>query len=691
MRTVRLLPAIFFAAACGSSSNNNPDMSGNPDMSLGVRSLILLHTNDEHSHLFGDTPELDDFPPPTAAGSGAILGGVSRRAVLLQKERDAAKAAGADTLTVSAGDNSMGSLFQVAFPRTGPDYQMMKALGYDVTTLGNHEMDFGPDGLASAISAAKGSSGLPVIVASNIQFPNDPKVANLQALFDESGTDMTKPVHRTWIVTTPNGLKVGFIGAVGADAAYSAPNKAPITFSLPAGAKETDYATVEAQAWKDLQAASDKLHAGGANVVVVLSHSGVDLTDYTKGEDYLIAKNVTGVDVIVSGHTHVISPIQMVMNTTSNKPVWIQQADHFGYALGKIVLSVDATGKVSADMSASKVITIDDTTVPSDATINTLVSTTMADIEGTKLTGGTQSFAEQTLSEIMGSAVTNSGTAGNLFFKTVGTTAFDLAGFVHLKETPFSVLIADAEMYAGDKYAPAGKTNDVAVIATGALRSDLKKGKTGNIAFADLFATVPLGLSTVNGTIGYPLCRFGVYPIELKAALELTTSYAYTTSDSFYMITSGIKYEYDTTRPPFDFSGNPTDPANGRIIKMWLNTDHTMPGTFSATPVFDATNAANAGNFGWASTVNPAGDIYKIISTAYIASYAGSQGVTLKDPDTGATPFTLQQAILHRTDGSEIKDWEALGQFLQKSGAVPALYNSTTAQRAICDGPLCVK
>src|SRR5262249_2634896 len=162
------------------------------------------------------------------------------------------------------------------------DLTLLKAVGYDVTTVGNHELDFGPDGLASAINAGKAMGGIPVVVATNIQFHGDPKEANLKALYDDTGADDTKPIHKTWMMTTPNGLKVGFMGIIGADASYSVPNKAPLTFSLPMGAKETDYAMIEAQQWVDLQAGADKLHADGANVVVLLSHAGIDPDDHSK-------------------------------------------------------------------------------------------------------------------------------------------------------------------------------------------------------------------------------------------------------------------------------------------------------------------------------------------------------------------------------------------------------------------------
>lgn len=544
MRRTLLCSLVFvLGAGCSDGTKTNNDMGG------GSRTLVLLHTNDEHSHVLGDSPELDDFPPPSVAGSGAIKGGIGRRAKIFKQERDAAAAAGADTLTVSAGDNEMGTLFGAAFTRSAPAYTLMKAIGYDVTTVGNHELDFGPKGLAAAIKAAQSGGGLPQIVASNIQFSGTAADADLQALMDESGTDTNKPLHRTWMVTTPNGLKVGFIGALGADASYSVPQKAPVTFSLPAGAKETEYAKVQAQAWIDLQKAADALRAAKADLVIVLSHSGVDTTDATKGEDYQIAQNVTGVDVIVSGHTHVQYPLQMVMNPTSGKPVFIQQANYFGYHVGKITLQVDAQGHVS--VPDSKLIPVDDTIVASDATLDPLILNLVKDLESTKVMGP-QSFLERTLSHIQGTPVmANPAMPGSLFFQSVGTLGFDLGGVTTRPvELPLHVLAADAELAAADRYV-SGKTSDFSIVAAGVFRGDLLKGKTGKLGFSDLFRAVSLGLSTADGSVGYPLVRFAAYPAEVRAALELTTSFAYLNNNTsgFYLVAGGLRMEYDTSRP----------------------------------------------------------------------------------------------------------------------------------------------
>src|SRR3954466_5484302 len=137
MRSIACVAIAALAAACSDSS----------------RGLVLLHTNDEHSHLLGVGPEADEFPiDASRTGTGSIVGGASRRSTILAQERQKAKNAGADSLTVSAGDNLIGSLAQLRSTVNAPDYKVMSLLAYDVTTLGNHEFDFGPHTLAQVIN-----------------------------------------------------------------------------------------------------------------------------------------------------------------------------------------------------------------------------------------------------------------------------------------------------------------------------------------------------------------------------------------------------------------------------------------------------------------------------------------------------------------------------------------------------------
>ena len=659
------LSAALLLAACGGSN---------------TKKLVILHTNDEHSHMLGAGPESDDFPAPTVAGSGTIKGGAARRAVMLAAERAKAKAGGADVLTVSAGDNAMGTLEQLAFSTVGADFRLMKLLGYDVTTLGNHEFDYGPKALAAAMVAARGSSeGLPVIVASNINFSGGAGDADLAAQFDDGHADATKPLHRSWVLTTPGGLKVGFIGVMGANAASLAPAKAPVTFSV-GGQGETDFPASLAKLYGDLQMVTTALRTvDKVDLVVALSHSGVDLTTPDLGEDALIAKNVSGIDVIVSGHSHTDYKGQIVTNPATGRPVMVPQAGRFGDHIGRISLSVGG-GKVTFDTAATDILAVDDTTV-GDTAIAGFVSGVIDGVEKNGLGG--------TLSLIFGALITDDpSVVGDLAFKPVAKSSFTVDNSTWQKETPLLRLSADAYLKTVEALvAP----SDLAVQAAGVLRAELQPNKKGEISFSDLFRAEPLGVSPVTGTVGYPLTRFAIFLAEIKAAFEVTAALAYTseTNGDFYLVPSGMCFEYDTSRAPYDPNGSVTDPNNGRVTKISQATDHNKLDTCDKV-LFDLAGYK-------ASPLS----LYTVTTNLYVATFAYVAGVKLKDPADPTKNITPAQAVVFRKPpvpaNTEIKEWEALGGYLRAlspaggTGDLPAAYKKDAPiTRAICKaGSLC--
>jgi 5'-nucleotidase / UDP-sugar diphosphatase len=678
--------AVVTAAAvlvCACSSSSTPS---NP---VPPRKLVLLHSNDEHSHLLGLSPEVDDFPAPTVAGTGIIKGGASRRSVVLGAQRAAAADAGAATLTVSAGDNQVGTLAQVAdvYPAAvfgSGDYRVLSMLKYDVTTLGNHEFDYGPNELASIIATAQGSTdGIPAIVSSNIHFSGTAGDADLQALFDETGTDTTKPVHRWLVVTASNGLRVGFVGILGANAASVAPLKAPVVFSRPPSGSETDTAGVLAAIYTDLQPVVNTVRSvGKADVVVALSHSNLVPGALTTSEDYLIAQNVSGLDVIVSGHTHTEVPAIVVQNLSSGKSVMVQQAGRYGDHIGRISLSVNADGSVVFDTTNSMLIPVDDTTIPSDATVNSFITGVISSIELTPQQlpdGGTFSFLQFTLAEVFGGPQALPTEPGGLAFKSVAALPFDIDNSRQVAETELADLVSDSLLAAADAIAP----TDLSVEAEGALRvSTLAAGKTQQLSFDDLFAAVSLGASPVNGSLGYPLCRFSIQLAELKATFEKTLQLAYAGNTDFFIVPAGFKFVYDLSRNP-----------NNQVTQIYMTTTHAgnVYETYGAgSLLYDVSIAP-----GWQNGLDPVATKVRTTATLYVASFAAVEGITLYDADNPSEVITDPNAtILHRADGSEIKEWEALGNYVYTQaqadsanpGAVPARYSpsGTLPRRAIC-------
>jgi 2',3'-cyclic-nucleotide 2'-phosphodiesterase (5'-nucleotidase family) len=178
--------------------------------------LTILFTHDLHSHFLSDRV-------PKPGGGHASQGGYARLTSLIGQER--AKAPGR-SLLVDAGDIAMGTLFHTEFREEALELRLMGEMGYDAATLGNHDYEFHPAGLAAMLRTARSRGGrLPALVASNVVFTqDDPRDAPLKAAFVEY------PVTE-YAVLERNGIRIGLFGLMGRDAAEDSPFASPVTFA----------------------------------------------------------------------------------------------------------------------------------------------------------------------------------------------------------------------------------------------------------------------------------------------------------------------------------------------------------------------------------------------------------------------------------------------------------------------------
>ena len=672
-----LVLALLLAGACGDNDGGGGE----------ERRLVLLHTNDEHSHLFGFAPEVDDFPAPSEPGNGDIVGGIVRRAQLLADQRAAAAAEGVDTLTVSAGDETQGALPQIAFATTSPDFAFMHTLGYDVMCPGNHEFDQGPDAYAAAISAAAERGGVPAIVSSNIHFDaDDPGDDDLEALYGDPGSDA--PIQPYRILETESGLRVGFFGVMGSSASFYAPLKTPVRFSAEDPADEGDQEVVMPLIYADIEPAVEALRAEGVDVVVMVSHGGVDTGQPELGDDYLIAQNVPGIDIIVSGHSHTPLEEPQFAEGPDGHTVPIVQAGSYGRYLGRaeLILREGERPEIDTDPERTGLLVIDDSIVPNDQAMLAELDGIIADIEADVLPGQ--------LSLIEGAEVTDDPEElGDLYFRDMGATEFDVIGSRARVETNMLNLSTDAMLTVAEELA--GPTV-VAVQASGNVRDDIVVGQTGVLSYADLYRIFPLGENPLDGSPGYPLTRFYIYTVELKAAFEVGASRGYV-EDSLYLGAAGVKVEYDTSRDPQDVSSQAAalDPQNGRVTRILVDVDHEDGVEDYTVALFDIDRKGAE----WESELGGPFTLQPVVTSLYIASFASTAGVTLKNED--GDDITLADAILRRPDESVVKDYEAFIGYVRQicadnGGLLPERYDETaeggeTPRRMICAGPLCVE
>ena len=170
------------------------------------QTVDVLFTHDLHSHLDLFQAEVD--------GKVGEYGGVARIQTLIKEQ----KAKNPDTLVVDGGDFSMGTLFQTIYGQQAPELRILGLMGYDATTLGNHEYDYRTDGLVQMLrSAIDSDEQLPAIVLCNVDWKNlNAKQKELQKAFREANI-------KDYIIVKKGNVKIGITGVFGIDALSCAP------------------------------------------------------------------------------------------------------------------------------------------------------------------------------------------------------------------------------------------------------------------------------------------------------------------------------------------------------------------------------------------------------------------------------------------------------------------------------------
>lgn len=452
------------------------------------KKLIILHTNDLHSRLNGFSPEMEYTP--LSINDDGTLGGFARIATLINEEK---LKEGNNLLVLDAGDFLMGTFFHMMEESTGFELPLLKKMGFDAVTLGNHEFDFGPNILAKIIRESTKQGSIPLIVASNISFSQKEKDSDsLKAMFDQN-------IIRPFQIIERNGLKIGIIGILGYDAIHDAPLARPVHFEDP---------VKSARKYARLLKEKDRV-----DLVICLSHSGVtkDKSGHWSGEDVELAKKVPEIDVIISGHTHTLLDKPLIVNG-----IPIVQTGAYGKGLGRLELEI-SKGKIMH--SDSRVIPVNDA-IPGNPEIQQMINSQENVISKSILKGLNLSYSS-----------------------IITETSFPLLcdEDTLLEKSNLGPLIADAiYAYVNKQNAPGV---DVAMFAAGMIRDNIIPGATGKQSVADLFRVVSLGRGNDN-IPGYPLARIYVTGKELKGIMEVLYLAPANQADN-YIYFSGLKATYD--------------------------------------------------------------------------------------------------------------------------------------------------
>ena len=106
------------------------------------KQLTILHTNDTHSTI---QPLKENLADTMKAGRAGFI----RRIAMIKEERQKDP----ELLLFDSGDFSQGSAYYTLF-KGDVEIGLMNRMGYDCSTIGNHEFDFGMENMARLFKMA---------------------------------------------------------------------------------------------------------------------------------------------------------------------------------------------------------------------------------------------------------------------------------------------------------------------------------------------------------------------------------------------------------------------------------------------------------------------------------------------------------------------------------------------------------
>jgi 5'-nucleotidase/UDP-sugar diphosphatase len=440
------------------------------------------------------------------------------------------------------------------------ELEIMKGLGYDAMALGNHEFDLYPSTLKYVLDQAGFPGGGFPILCANLDVSGDPEVGYFV---------------RPYIIKEYGDLKVGIFGLL-TELTNQFANPSPVVVLPPLSV---------AQDWVD------SLRIGhGCDLVVLLSHMGIDY-------DQMAAYYVSGIDVIVGGHTHTVldSPIQ-IGNTL------LLQAGEFGRYLGKLSLVMNGSTVQGWEYDLLSV----DASVPEEPTVAAMVNGLAAGVEADPRFGPvyTQVIAQASteLKKPLGEGFIRDNAMGNMI-----SDAFrDLTG------------------------------TDIAIQPQGFISQTIYSGE---VKGADVFQAVPYGFDEASG-LGLKIVTFETEGMSLIYGLEFSV-YNLPYVEDFFLHGSNLSYAYNSSNPPgsrVDYSsikvnGQPLDPFATYSVAV---PDGVVP-FLMQIPGFQVNNLSETGYFMY----NVVKDF--MISNSPVAYYAEGRVIdlsALEEPVAGVSALS---------------------------------------------------
>lgn len=507
--------------------------------------LRILGTTDIHTHLYNY-----DYYKDTES----LEFGLAKTATLIKKAREEVD----NTLLFDNGDLIQGNPLgdykaKVDTLEEGEVHPVFKAMGlldYDAATLGNHEFNYGLDYLAEVLDDAP----FPYVNANVYKDDHDQNVKNDKNYFKPYQIIKKK-------VTDGSGktqvIRVGVVGAVTPQITQW--DKANL-----------DGKVITKDIVKSVESQIPKMKKDGADLIVVLAHTGIGDEKYVELEEntaYNLTK-VEGIDAIITGHEHATFPgsfnglpgVDQQKGTINGVPVVMP--GNWGNQLGVIDLTiVKQKGKWEVKQSKAALRAIYDK--------NTKTSLADADPEILK---AVKEDHEDTV---------------NYVRQPVGTTTADIHSYFALvQDDPSIQIVTNAQKWYMEKKLKGTSDENLPVLSAGA---PFKAGGRNGASYYTYIPTGTIAIKNVSDLYLYPntVATVKVKGADVKEWLEMSagqfnqindsaTTEQALINDSFptynYDVIDGVTYEIDVTEPAkYDGNGNLVNASANRIKNLKYN------------------------------------------------------------------------------------------------------------------------
>lgn len=446
-------------------------------------------------------------------------------------------------------------------------YEAFEKLGYDAETLGNHEFNYGLDFLNRMVN----TSDVPIINA-NVrdartgQYYFQPYIILNKVFTDTAGRQTT--------------VKVGITGVL--------PRQILVWDKANLEGKVTVDDPVEA-----VRAIVPSMKDAGADIVLVLAHSGIGDDQYENGEEnegYFLA-GIDGVDAVATGHSHADFPngdgtsfyakysgVDDINGLINGKPVVM--AGKFGDHLGIMDLTLTyKDGKWQVTSSKSKLRKID-TASP---------------------------IADQELIDMVKEE--HQGTIDYVRQKVGQTTAPINSYFAQVLDDPSIQIVNNAQLWYGKKELAGTADANLPILSAAA---PFKAGTRGDASY---YTDIPAGALAIKNVADLYLYDNVTAIIKLTGAqikewLEMSAgqfnqinpnkSEPQQLINSNYRsynfdVVDGLTYQFDVTQPnKYDEEGKLINPAASRVRELKYKGQPIDP---NQTFIVISNNYRATGNF----------------------------------------------------------------------------------------------